>query len=157
MLRKFLSFLENRFGGLTPFIVVAIVAIVSMIVWSLIYVKAPVSMSNEEDKSELYGVIQNEWPSDTLINHKVYPQSVWVIDSTGEEKDVIPVSYERISMGDTIKCVSFVGLQPRFLKWRVGKVLKTEENIRVIETEAGVSFTNELQWINEYKKEFGMN
>lgn len=153
---KLLSKLEEKFGGLTPFVVVAIVAVISTMIWCLIYVKAPVSMSNDRDKSELYQVIQNEWSGDTLINHKVYPQMVWIIDTSGAERDIIPVYYERVDESDTISCVSFVSIKPRFLKWRIGDVIKTGENIRVIETAAGISFTNKLNWIDDYKKKFGI-
>lgn len=156
MLGKILSKLEEKFGGLTPFVVVAIVSVISFTVWGLIYMKVPVKMSNERDKAELYQVIQEEWSGDTLINHKVYPQMIWVIDTTGEEKDVVSVYYERIKGADTISCVSFVSVKPRFLKWRVGDVIKTGENIKVIETEVGISFTNELNWIDDYKKKLGM-
>ena len=66
------------------------------------------------------------------------------------------VHYERVDESDTISCVSFVSIKPWFLKWRVGDVIKTGENIRVIESEAGISFTNKLNWIDDYKRKLGM-
>lgn len=152
---KLLSKLEEKFGGFTPFVVVGIATIISTVIWCLIYVKAPVKMSNERDYRELHGVIQSEWPLDTLVDYKVYPHCIWVVDSTGE-RDIIPVVYSRVKGVDTIRCVSFIALRPTFLKWRVGEILNTRENIRVIESEAGLSFTNELNWIDDYKRKFGM-
>lgn len=156
MLGKFLSFLENKFGGLTPFVVVFITGIISAIIYCLVYIKAPIKMSNERDNRELHQVIQNEWLGDTIINYELYPQSLWKDKETNKEWDIIPVVYDRVSCKDTIKCVSFISLKPNFLKWRIGKVLKTGENITVIESEYGVSFTNEFNWIDDYKKKFGM-
>jgi hypothetical protein len=138
MLKKFFKKIPNGLEGL---VIVAIVIVISLVITGLVYYKAPISLSSNDDRAKIETMLKMQHPNDSIVNMVLLENQIVLphMDSTIYEKcdninsisDILwytrTVTYDVIKEGDTIKYLTTFEMVESFLKENVGQHLYTIE------------------------------
>lgn len=147
MIEKIKNLIKKIPYGLIPMVVVGILTVIGAIITFLIVYKAPISMNDVKDKTDIVNMIQNQHPGSEILNIELmdetilYPEtfdSIYVKSTRITNEDDVfwytrTVDYDVVNDKDTVNYRTIFEIKEKFLHNEVNqflfKINKEDETI----------------------------